>query len=48
MQYGPNFARKKAVMHELLDSLVQSGRILIFYDGKRKFIQLPRPAFQCW
>ncbi|GAB2533581.1 YfjI family protein [Simplicispira piscis] len=48
MQYGPNFARKKAVMHELLDSLAQSGRILIFYDGKRKFIQLPRPTFQCW
>lgn len=46
MQYGPNFARKKAVMHEILDSLVQSGRILIVYHGKRKVIQLPRPTFQ--
>lgn len=45
MQYGPNFSRKKATMDELLQSLAQSGQILIFYAGRKRIIQLPRPTF---
>jgi hypothetical protein len=46
MQYGPNFSRKKATMEELLQSLAQSGKILIFYVGRKRVIQLLRPTFQ--
>ena len=42
LQYGPNFARKKRKMDELLDFLRQSGKIKFYSYGRRIYKGLPR------